>query len=355
MRYLLPLLLLLTACSSAPSATPTLALPAATPTLALPTATPTLAPLPSCDPDIPYDVLTEQTFTYKEHGEVATTTETRFAGGGDHHTVWYDEEGNVTYQELWKDGVEWSKFDDQDWGEVTGGIGDRAGNQCGPVPHESGYFAKGQWLYRYMGDTILDGETVRRLESVQPFEEAGQKIQLWVNLQGYIVRSEAEIDQFGAVGSAVSTTTGFGEPNDLPDPAIERFTPTSGMWGTRRVEVTPRGPDPTPTATPVPTPATGPCDCDGDIPVDAIYETVGERYAEQVFRSIDTLELTLVSAEWGIDKGEYEMIVRICELDDGRRHGIRWTTTGTWDADCSVYPGGGQGEGDDSICGEGEG
>ena len=95
MRYLLPLLLLLTACSSAPSATPTLALPAATPTLALPTATPTLAPLPSCDPDIPYDVLTEQTFTYKEHGEVATTTETRFAGGGDHHTVWYDEEGNV--------------------------------------------------------------------------------------------------------------------------------------------------------------------------------------------------------------------------------------------------------------------
>ncbi|MXW31420.1 MAG: hypothetical protein F4Z88_12105, partial [Chloroflexi bacterium] len=259
--------------------------------------------------------MTEQTFTYKGYGEVTATTETRVASGGDHYSVSYDEEGNVTSQELWKDGLDWFKFGDQDWSEASGAGGDRVGNPCGPVPHERGYFAKGQWLYRYVGDTILDGETVRRLESVQPFEEADQKIQLWVNLQGYIVRSEIEIDRFGTVGSAVSTNTGFGEPNDLPDPASERLTPASGMWGTRRVEVTPRAPTPTPTATPVPTPATGPCDCDGDIPVDAIYETVGERYAEQVFRSIDTLELTLVSAEWGIDKGEYEMIVRICELD----------------------------------------
>ena len=229
MRYLLPLLLLLTACSSAPAATPTLALsaPAATPTLAPmvdesshpPSGSPT--PLPSCDPDIPYDALTEQTLTHKEHGEVTATTETRFASGGDHHSVSYDEEGNVTYQSLWKDGVDWYKFGDQDWDEVTGGGGDRVGNPCGPIPLESGYFAKGQWIYRYMGDTILDGETVRHVESIQPFEEAGQKIQLWVNLQGYIVRTETEIDRFGAVGSFVSTNTGFGEPNDLPGPAID--------------------------------------------------------------------------------------------------------------------------------------
>ena len=251
--------------------------------------------------------------------------------------------------------MQWYKFGDEDWDEVNGGGGDREGNPCGPIPHESGYFAKGQWLYRYMGDAILDGETVRRLESIQPFDQAGQKIQLWVNLQGYIVRTETEIDRFGAVGSVVSTNTGFGEPNDLPDPAIERLTPTPGIWGTRRVEVTPRSPTPTPTATPVPTPTTGPCDCDGDIPVDAIYEAVGERYAEQVFRPIDTLEMTLNSAEWGIDKGEYVMIVRICELDDGERRGVKWTTTGTWDADCRVHSGGGRGGGDDSICGEGEG
>ena len=155
MRYLLPLLLLLTACSSAPAATPTLVsmvdepstpTPSATPT---PPATPT--PLPSCDPNMPYDVLTEEMLTYKEHGEVTTTTETRFASGGDHHSVTYDEEGNVTYQALWKDGVNWYKFGDQDWDETIGGGGDRLGNACGPIPHESGYFAKGLWLYRYVG------------------------------------------------------------------------------------------------------------------------------------------------------------------------------------------------------------
>ncbi len=353
MRYLLPLLLLLTACSSAPAATPTLASMVDEPSTPTPSSTPT--PLPSCDPNMPYDVLTEEMLTYKEYGEVTTTTETRFASGGDHHSVIYDEEGNVTYQELWKDGMRWYKFGDQDWDEIIGGGGDQSRDACGPIPHESGYFAKGLWLYRHVGDTILDGETVRHLESVQPFEQAGQKIQLWVNLQGYIVRTETEFDRFDAVGSAVLTTTGFGEPNDLPDPAVKHPTPTPtpGMWGSRRVEVTPRAPTPTPSATPIPTPTTGPCDCDGDIPVDAIYEAVEERYAEQRFRSIDTLEMTLDSAEWGIDEGEYVMIVRTCELDDGERRGIRWTATGTWDADCRVYPGGGQGGGDDSICGEG--
>ena len=236
MRYLLPLLLLLTACSSAPVATPTLASMVGEPS------TPT--PLPSCDPNMPYDVLTEEMLTYKEHGEVTFTTETRFASGGDHHSVTYDEEGNATYQALWKDGVNWYKFGDQDWDETIGGGGDRLGNACGPIPHESGYFAKGLWLYRYVADTNLDGETVRHLESVQPFEQAGQKIQLWVNLQGYIVRTETEIDRFDAVGSAVSTNTGFGEPNDLPDPAVKHPTPTPtpGMWGSRSVEVTPREP-----------------------------------------------------------------------------------------------------------------
>lgn len=103
---------------------------------------------------------------------------------------------------------------------------------CGPIPSTSSdvFYYAGR-AFNYWGETTLDGEPVKHYTPVALPDTIGgvslsfrTSTQLWVNLNGYVVKMEQVHERLNNDGEVVSTEaeitvrfSGFGEPNAIPD------------------------------------------------------------------------------------------------------------------------------------------
>lgn len=330
---------------SCASPTPTPTTPPPTPTPALlntvpltptpeprPEPTPTATPMPPCDLRAPYDVAV--VITQTEGEEVLTQHGTFSYDDGDGQHRIFDHEGNVEVEYIVKDGVAFARWDDSGWERGYGwpeGYDTRLG-PCAPILHPSGYYVRGDHLYSLTSEQEIDGETVRGLEFTYP-EDAGYERTIYVGPDDRI-RQIVEVHEEPEV-ELVMVFSGYSEPNTIELPVNgARPTPTPGQWGSREFEVTPLPPTPTPTPrdpTPTPEPTFGECDCDGRIPVEEIYAHARELLIERL--NPIKVTMSIDSAVWGSDKGEWTVIANTCNEE-----GLHYESSfeGTWDADCSV-------------------